>query len=106
MDTFSASIEWIRPDVGVARVHPGPDGQLGDPYVWCTTLDRNGEVVVFKGVCTPIPPSASRPLCDALYRAGLRFRQHYRLDGARLRAISRPIRPPRERPSSPQSSAD
>ena len=51
MTSYTASIEWICDHAGVLRVHESPFGVVGDPYVWCCTLERDGDVVTLKGAC-------------------------------------------------------
>jgi hypothetical protein len=94
---YSCSVEWIVPCAGVIRIHEGPLGRFGDPYVWCATLDRYGERGTIKGVCSPLPPGALRPMCDELYRLGMRTRAHERRgrSGWIGRKVIKPLHPPR-----------
>lgn len=98
MIVHSCTVEWIEPRrCGVARIHEGEAGKLGDPYVWSCTLERSGRLATLRGVCRPLPPGAARVLCDELYRQGMRLRVHERKAGSTgWRRVLKVIQPPKE----------
>lgn len=92
---WSASIEWICPVAGVLRVHPGPDGVVGDPYDWAATLARSGDEAEIKGVCKAPPMGSAAAVDAALDAAGVPWRV------VRRRVPGRPDRVIRKRTGRP-----
>lgn len=89
---MGVSIEWIRPDVGIARsgkLHK----KLGDPYTNVLVVDAQGEVVVFKGMVGEVLKHDWRAIEKLLAEKGFRFiaRDVYR-DGERVRRNVRDLR--------------
>lgn len=88
---WSASIQWLCEHVGVLRLHVGPDGIVGSPYVWCCTVDRDGDVATLCGVCRAVPPGAASVVVKALRDAGITQRRHERRGIDKVRVVTKRI---------------
>jgi hypothetical protein len=40
---WSASLQHLAGDWYAARIHPGPDGKYGDPWVWGCLVRKDGD---------------------------------------------------------------
>lgn len=84
---MGVSIEWIRPDVGIAR--SGPQHQVfQDPYCASVVIDGQGEIAIYKGLTEPVSREDWRALEDLLRRRGF---QYYVRDVVREGALDRQI---------------
>lgn len=66
------SVEWIRPDVGIARCGP-EHSKYSDPYKVSLVIDGNGEVAVYKGLTAPVTRDDWRALENMLRERGYLF---------------------------------
>lgn len=66
------SIEWIRPDVGIARSGPAHQ-KYCDPYIVSLVIDGQGEVAVYKGLTQPVTRDDWRALEDMLRERGFHY---------------------------------
>jgi hypothetical protein len=81
------SIEWIRPDVGIARC--GPDhSEYSDPYCNSLVIDGQGKVAVYKGLTEPVSRDEWRALEQLLRQRGYRY---YARDVVRNGRLSRRV---------------
>jgi hypothetical protein len=87
---YSATLEWLCDHAAIARIHDGPDGRHGDPYVWFTVVSGDpsrGQPATLKGADRPLPWGALRPLCEELRAAGFSGRAHERYEDGRIRLV-------------------
>lgn len=76
--TYSASVQWICPHAGLIRLHEGPGGRYGDPYVWWTAFAREGDTAEIMGADRPLPLGGPRAVVAALRAEGLTGRKYDR----------------------------
>ena len=92
--TYSASLTWLCEHVAELRLHEGPDGRYGDPYVWTVNITRrHGDPAVAALSATlTAPPHGARPALQAALRAAGFTRSLYeRRQGDVKRRICRPL---------------
>lgn len=85
--TYSCSTESLGPGVHLLRVHEGPGGRYGDPFVWACTVVGDGEVATLKGAVAAPPWSAVGPIHAALRAAGYTRRRHERIRAGKVRVV-------------------
>ena len=67
---YSGDIDWHS---GVIRIfEPGKSRDNHDPYVWCCTVQRIGEVALLKGVREAPSPSIWRAIASTLAAQGMK----------------------------------
>lgn len=89
--TYIASIEWICEHAGIIRIHEHPHEVLGDPYVWCCTIERDETktVAIIKGVCSLPSPLMIKAIDVALIGEAIQIRQYERKNSHNNRVINK-----------------
>lgn len=95
--THSATLDRLCVHALVLRLHPGPHGRVGDPFVWACAVEsqEGGDLAVLHGA-PGAPPGGPRPVLEALARDGFRRVAWRRIRGGRERWVEFDLGPGRD----------
>lgn len=75
---MGVSIKWCDGPAGVLRIHH-EEGQYGDEYIWCCTVEREGDTAILHGA-VDVPKDQRLKMVGALKEHGFEYVSWLRKD--------------------------